>query len=138
MTRAERVVAAARATVGARFRPHGRDPALGMDCVGVAAWALSAGGYRGRVPAGYALAAGEAAIAPEMLAGLAACAGDAPGDLLLCRAGGGLHLAIATDAGFVHADAGLRRTLSVAVTQVSSSARSMYRSTCSTRNSGGA
>lgn len=111
MTRAARIVAAARATIGARFRPHGRDPALGLDCVGVAAWALAAGGWRGRVPAGYALAAGAAAVAPDMLDGLVACDGAAAGDLLLCRAGGGLHLAIRTEAGVVHADAGLRRVV---------------------------
>lgn len=111
MTRAGRVVAAARATIGARFRAHGRDPAFGLDCVGVAAWALAAGGWRGRVPAGYALAAGEAAVAPAMLAGLEPCDGEAAGDLLLCRAGGGLHLAIRTEMGFVHADAGLRRVV---------------------------
>ncbi|MBN8839717.1 MAG: peptidoglycan endopeptidase [Sphingomonadales bacterium] len=111
MTRAARIVAAARATIGARFRPHGRDPALGLDCVGVAVWALAAGGWHGRVPAGYALAAGAAAVAPEMLDGLVACDGAAAGDLLLCRAGGGLHLAIRTEAGVVHADAGLRRVV---------------------------
>jgi cell wall-associated NlpC family hydrolase len=111
VTRAARIVAAARATIGARFRPHGRDPALGLDCVGVAAWALAAGGWRGRVPAGYALAAGAAAVTPEMLAGLVMCDGAAAGDLLLCRAAGGLHLAIRTEAGVVHADAGLRRVV---------------------------
>ena len=97
MTRAARIVAAARATIGARFRPHGRDPALGLDCVGVAVWALAA--------------AGAAAVLPEMLDGLVACDGAAAGDLLLCRAGGGLHLAIRTEAGVVHADAGLRRVV---------------------------
>ncbi len=111
MTRAERVVAAARGTLGARFRAQGRDPAFGLDCVGVAAWALRAGGYPGAVPSGYSLRAGEAAIGREALRGLARCAGDAAGDLLLCRAGSGLHLAIRTESGVIHADAGLRRVV---------------------------
>ena len=46
---------AARALVGARFRLHGRDPATGLDCVGLVAAALAAMGRRVPAPAGYAL-----------------------------------------------------------------------------------
>lgn len=103
------MVTAARGTVGVRFRTQGRDPAYGLDCVGVAAVALRAGGYSGPVPEGYALRTG--AFSGEMC-GLVACDGDRAGDLVLCRAGPGqLHLVVLTNAGFVHADAGLRRVV---------------------------
>lgn len=35
----EAVVARARAAIGARFRPRGRVPEAGLDCVGLAGWA---------------------------------------------------------------------------------------------------
>lgn len=82
------VVAAARAAIGAGFRPHGRDVAGGLDCVGLAALAL------GRA------------------AGLVPVADIRPGDLLLCRSGPGqLHLAIRSDGGIIHADATARRVV---------------------------
>ena len=92
---------------------HGRDPAHGLDCVGLAALALRAGGFAGAVPGGYALRGGdESAIAGLLDAsGLRRVAGAA-GELLLFRSGPGqFHLAIATGAGFVHADAMLRRVV---------------------------
>ena len=109
-TRSE-IAAAARGCVGARFRPHGRDPALGLDCVGVAGVAFAR-----EVPTGYALRGGRPA---EVMRAIDAC-GLAPiersqageGDLVLIAAGPGqLHLAVLTRAGFVHADAGLRRVV---------------------------
>jgi cell wall-associated NlpC family hydrolase len=105
------VVATARRAVGARFRPHGRDPAWGLDCVGLAALAFDVG-----VPARYPLRGGS----PDTAAAMAMAAGlrprdpvDAgPGDLLLLAAGAHqLHLAVLTERGFVHADAGLRRVV---------------------------
>lgn len=104
---AERV-AAARACVGARFRVHGRDPALGLDCVGVAAQAF------GRpAPAGYAVRGGDAASVARAIdaAGLVRADPDA-GDLVLLALGAGqLHLAVLTPGGFVHADVRLRRVV---------------------------
>lgn len=103
-----RAAAAARAAVGARFRLHGRDPATGLDCVGLAALALGID-----APTGYALRGGDAdAVAARLDAMLARADGVAAGDLLLLRTGPGqLHLAIRTDGGFVHADAALRRVV---------------------------
>ena len=105
------IVAAARACVGARFRVHGRDPAFGLDCVGVAGIAF------GRpVPSDYPVRGGDphavaALIAGTGLRGKAVEAAGA-GDLLLVDAGPGqLHLVVLTPAGFVHADAGLRRVV---------------------------
>lgn len=107
-------VAAARAAVGTRFRLHGRDPATGLDCVGLAALAMRAEGFSGEVPRGYALRSGDAARACEAVAaaGLAPAAEPRAGDLLLLRTGPGqLHLAIDSGGGIIHADAMLRRVV---------------------------
>ena len=109
-----RIVAAARSAVGARFRVHGREPATGLDCVGLAAWALEAGGFSGVVPSGYRLRGGNAGRVAAVVeaGGLVRVADALPGDLVLAASGAGqLHLAIATEGGFVHADAGLRRVV---------------------------
>lgn len=99
----------ARGAIGARFRLHGRTVEDGLDCVGLAALA-----YAVEVPRGYALRSGDvarltAAIAASgLIPARVACAGD----LLLFRAGPGqLHLAIASEAGVIHADASLRRVV---------------------------
>ena len=109
----ERAVAAARAALGVRFRLHGRS-AEGLDCVGLAALALRAEGFEGRVPSGYTLRSGDAVrvrVAIEAL-GLVPAAEPRPGDLLLFRAGPGqLHFAIQAEAGIIHADAMLRRVV---------------------------
>lgn len=112
MTAGERVAAAAREAVGAPFRLQGRDPSAGLDCVGVVALALRAGGHEGPIPSGYDLRCGDAARYRSCWAGLSGADGRRTGDVLLCLAGPRqLHLAIRTAAGFVHADAGLRRVV---------------------------
>ncbi len=107
------VEAAARALVGVRFRPHGRDRAGGVDCVGLVALALRAGGYAGPVPSGYGLRGGDGGRIAAMLAagGLTPVACAAAGDVLVVvTAPGAPHLGIADGAGgIVHADAGLAR-----------------------------
>ncbi|PCD01968.1 hypothetical protein COC42_10745 [Sphingomonas spermidinifaciens] len=100
---------AARALVGARFRLHGRDPATGLDCVGVAACALGR-----KVPGDYALRTGDADRAASRIAaaGLARVAAGRPGDVVLMRVGPAqLHLGVLIEGGMVHADAGLRRVV---------------------------
>jgi hypothetical protein len=103
------IVAAARACLGARFRLHGRRIASGLDCLGVVgiAYGLS------DLPAGYALRGGRT---DDLIVGIAArgfvAAALAPARLLLLDAGPFQHhLAVATDRGFVHADASLRRVV---------------------------
>ncbi|WCT73682.1 peptidoglycan endopeptidase [Sphingomonas naphthae] len=106
------VVARARGCVGARFRVHGRDPAFGLDCVGLVGIAFARTG----LPADYAVRGGSAPAVAAAIgrAGLVAAGGDAAGDLLLLDCGAGqLHLAVGTGAGFVHADAKLRRVVEV-------------------------
>lgn len=106
------VAAAARATVGAAFRLHGRDAEGGLDCLGVAVLALQSAGYQATVPDGYRLRCGDAARFAECLRELEKADGMAAGDILLCRAGPGqLHVAVRTDRGIVHADAALRRVV---------------------------
>ncbi|MEZ0497161.1 peptidoglycan endopeptidase [Sphingomonas sp. IW22] len=109
MRRGDAAARAARALVGARFRLHGRDPATGLDCVGVAAAALGC-----PAPADYAMRTGDADRAAMALAaaGLGRVAHGAPGDVVLMRSGPGqLHLAVLTDSGMIHADASLRRVV---------------------------
>jgi len=107
------VAAAALALVGAPFRLHGREPASGLDCIGVIAAAVRAAGWAGVVPSGYALRGGDpATVIARFDAVLARGDGDAAGDVLLFRVGPGqLHGAVRTERGIVHADAGLRRVV---------------------------
>lgn len=115
MTRAERVVDAATGAVGARFRLHGRDPARGLDCVGLALVAMRAGGFDRAVPEGYAMRGGDTlkVMAEIDARGLVrAVDPGAPGDLLLCASGPAqFHFAIQLADGVVHADAMLRRVV---------------------------
>lgn len=109
----EGLARAALALVGAPFRLHGRDPATGLDCIGVLAAAL---GPDAALPNGYALRSrGEPDLSPlaEQL-GLTAASGPIqPGDVLMVRPSPcQLHFAIAA-APFriVHAHAALRRVV---------------------------
>lgn len=106
-----RVAAAACALIGVRFRAQGRDPALGLDCVGVAVAALRAGGAAVAVRSDYALRSGcwRARDEPQRLT---RCDGGKVGDVLLLRVDATqLHVAVRTARGIVHADAGLRRVV---------------------------
>lgn len=109
--RGDDIATRARALVGSRFRPQGRDPRLGLDCVGTAA--AAAGVASERVRRDYRLRGpGLSEVEHELCdLGCVPVAGGAaePGDVIVCRAGPGqIHIAVATQAGFVHADAGLR------------------------------
>jgi len=109
MNAGARAVDAARGAIGARFRLHGRDPATGLDCVGLAALALNV-----EVPRGYALRCDNVAYVAGVIeaAGLVSVTDVRVGDLLLLRAGPGqLHFAIQTEDGMIHADAMLRRVV---------------------------
>lgn len=112
----EAVAEAARALVGARFRRQGRDPASGLDCVGLAAAALRGAGLTVETGEDYAQRGGD----PGRIVRRIEAAGLVPvdpasaqaGDLLLLAAGPAQHhLAILTGTSFVHADAGLRRVV---------------------------
>ena len=101
--------------VGAPFRPQGRDPALGLDCVGLVAAAYRAAGRRLPAPVRYPLRGWSRA---RIVGALAAAGFDrtaAPrreGDVaLIAFPAGQFHLGLIGRASFVHAHAGLRRVV---------------------------
>ena len=110
------LTAAAAGLIGCAFRLHGRDPATGLDCVGLVASALKAAGAQAQVPEGYSLrnltidhwlhcAAGS---------GLRASPGQVcAGDIVLLRLDHCQHhLMIAESAtSVIHAHAGLRQVV---------------------------
>jgi cell wall-associated NlpC family hydrolase len=108
------IAARACALVGVPFRPQGRDPHYGLDCVGLAA--LAAGIPLDRVPRDYALRGNSLVEIEHKLCDL----GWQPvighvlelGDLAICDAGPAqFHMVVITPFGFVHADAALRRVV---------------------------
>lgn len=112
----EALAEAALALVGARFRLHGRDPATGLDCVGLLAAALTRSGRAAKAPTHYALRNRNIASLLEFAApaGLVDAAGPIEaGDVLLVRTGPVQHhlLVAAPGQGFIHAHAGLRRVV---------------------------
>ncbi len=110
------VAQAALELVGCPFRLHGRDPASGIDCVGLIAAALTAIGVRPVAPGGYALRnLGIDHWLPfAAQSGLIPVTGETKaGDILLIALGFAQHhLVIAADTRtVVHAHAGLRRVV---------------------------
>jgi murein DD-endopeptidase / murein LD-carboxypeptidase len=97
--------------IGAPFRLHGRDLATGLDCVGVAALVF---GVRD-VPRGYLVRTADGARVAALIdgAGLRRVKRDpVAGDLVLLKSGPAqCHLVVMTEAGFVHADAGIGRVV---------------------------
>ncbi len=115
----ERDVAAfverARALIGTRFRPQGRSPALGIDCIGLASLIYEI--PAGRIRSDYRLRGGRRC---EVETGLrrffetVEARSARVGDLLLVEPGPAqLHLLVLVPEGYIHADAGLRRVVEV-------------------------
>lgn len=104
----------ARTLVGTRFRPQGRDPRIGLDCIGLAlcAFGIPADAvrrdYRMR---GRHRPAIEAILEQWFRpVGAISC-----GDLLLCQISEEqMHLAISGHQSFIHADARIRAVVEVA------------------------
>jgi len=116
MTDGEWLANAAASFVGVRFRLHGRDPATGLDCVGLLLASLAAVGRNATPPTGYGLRN----IAIDQWLHLAGNAGlvsaHGPilsGDVILTSPGPNQHhIMIAEHSGsFIHAHAGLRRVV---------------------------
>lgn len=110
------LAAAAEALAGTRFRLHGRDPATGLDCIGLLAAALRAIGREAVLPSGYPLRTHrlpDPAIWAEACGFVAAEGAARAGDVLLLRAGPcQVHFAIVLDrARIVHAHAGRGRVI---------------------------
>lgn len=111
-------VAAARAAIGTRFRPQGRVPGLGLDCIGVALLAMA--GARLPLPElpAYALGGDHGALldATCRLIGLRPRRGGLrrarPGDLIIFQLGAGnRHVAVFSNVGIIHAHAGLAQVV---------------------------
>lgn len=108
---------AAEGLVGCRFRLHGREPATGLDCIGVLSVALKAIGRAVEFPSGYQLRTAEFPSLPQLARshGFAVAEGTVqPGDVLFTRPGPAqLHLMIAgtTHPSFVEAHAGLGKVI---------------------------
>ena len=118
MTVPDALADAALSLLGTRFQLHGRDPAVGLDCVGLVAVALERSGHTAAAPAGYRLRnrtvdhwllfAGSAGLAPA----------DGPvrtGDVLLVAPGPWQHhlLVAGHHRDFIHAHAGLGRVVAM-------------------------
>ena len=106
-------VARARALVGTKFRPQGRAAEYGLDCIGLACAAFQI--PAAMVPADYRLRGYDPRRLEEGMRRFFRRTPNRsalPGDLLLLAvAADQLHLAVLTERGFVHADAGLRRVV---------------------------
>ena len=111
-----RLAREAEALLDTRFRLHGRDPATGVDCIGLLVAAMARGGQMIAVPTGYPLRLRDLA---QWLPDPAACgfsAAQGPfraGDVVMLQPGPAqFHLAIADRTlGWIHAHAGLRRVV---------------------------
>lgn len=114
---ANTIVAAARKSVGVPFRLHGRDPATGLDCIGLIVHVLECAGHetvKELAPRRYSVRGGNIARFGEVLemAGLRTVRKQTAGDLILAQAGvAQFHMMIATGEGHVHAHAGLGRVV---------------------------
>jgi murein DD-endopeptidase / murein LD-carboxypeptidase len=112
--RRQAALAAARAGIGTRFRAQGRQVGLGLDCVGVALLAAAgAGAPVAAVPA-YALSGDHDRLLSQTLAALGCrrVRMAQPGDLIeYCLAPAHRHLAVLSEAGIIHAHAGLGRVV---------------------------
>ena len=108
---------AAETLVGVPFRVHGRDPRIGLDCIGLVEAALTEIGRPVAFPDDYRLHGGAVARCDDWAERIGlgdVCPDMAPaaGDILLCQpAPTQLHLMIQAAGGVVHAHAGLRRVV---------------------------
>lgn len=107
----EAFAAAATGLIGVHFRLHGRDPATGLDCVGVVAEAMRRAGMKPVVPAGYRLRnMSVRGLLPFAEANHFEPVEPSDADVVLVMVSPVQpHLAIRASGGFVHAHAGLGR-----------------------------
>jgi hypothetical protein len=112
--RGHRIARRARALVGVRFRPQGRDPMHGLDCVGAAAAAADI--PPDRLRRDYALRGQHLGAIEHELSDLdcrpVPVERAVAGDLLVCETGPAqFHIVVRAWSSFIHADAGLRRVV---------------------------
>lgn len=114
---------AAMACIGAPFRLHGRDVKTGLDCLGVALFALRAVRPIPALPDNYTLRGPGKKTMQQWArqSGLLPVAAQSsrpnngmPGDIILVApAAGQSHLLVMTKTGFVHAHLGCGKTIAV-------------------------
>jgi len=115
-TRGRQLAEASSQFIGVRFQLLGRDPTVGLDCIGLLACSLDAIGCKPILPKGYRLRNSDHLQWLECAtrSGLTPVDGKMDvGDVLLVKPGPGQHhLVIAESAScFIHAHAGLRRVV---------------------------
>lgn len=110
---APQIAARARLAVGTRFRPQGRTPAEGLDCIGLVAFAL--GLEPGDVPRDYALRSSDPVrLGAELSRRLRPAGRGSPqeGDVAVYSPGlRQVHLGVVSAGTLVHADCGLMRVV---------------------------
>ncbi len=116
MTRALLLAEAAASFVGAPFRLHGRDPASGIDCIGLLGCSLRKAGVNHQLPIGYKLRneSADPWLVCASLSGLSEiCDTIKAGDVLLVSPSPGqFHIMIAEhSASFIHAHIGFQRVI---------------------------
>lgn len=116
MTQGEQLARAATHLLGAPFRLHGRDPRVGLDCVGLLLASLQAIGIQAEYPRGYALRnrSIDRWIAYAPLWSLADASGPIlAGDVLISSPGPNQHhvMIAVKPRTVIHAHAGLRRVV---------------------------
>jgi cell wall-associated NlpC family hydrolase len=112
----EKFAQAAEACLGARFRLQGRDPATGLDCVGLIVWCAQQCGLTVSHQPAYTLTSRPDALLHELEAAgfclqdkLVPVLGDV---IVFCMDNQLHHVAVATRAGMTHADMRFRRVVS--------------------------
>ncbi|WP_184648572.1 peptidoglycan endopeptidase [Sphingopyxis sp. JAI128] len=104
--------------IGVRFRPQGRDPATGLDCVGLVWAAYAAAGCPLDAPRDYPLRGWcrERIVAALEAAGFRMVSDARDGDAaLIALPAGQFHLGLIGCGRMVHAHAGLRRVVETPV-----------------------
>jgi cell wall-associated NlpC family hydrolase len=107
------IIRRARSLVGSPFRPQGRDPQTGLDCVGLVLWVFQIEARP--VRRDYRLSGEHLSELDKTLSNQfqrLPAAMKAAGDILLCRVRHGqAHLAIECGGSIIHADAKVRRVV---------------------------
>ena len=116
MTTPLRLARAAETLEGTPFRLHGRDPATGLDCIGLLGAAMARAGQPICLPSGYPWRLRDLSRwlpSPQSCGFSVARSAVRPGDCVILQPGPAqFHLAIALrDDRWIHAHAGLRRVV---------------------------
>lgn len=111
----EKFACAAQSCVGAPFRLQGRDPSIGLDCVGLIAWCARACALPVDHLPTYTLTSEASELVPHLVAAgfdLRDAAWPQVGDVMIFDMNNRRnHVAVCTNLGMVHADMRFRRVV---------------------------